>query len=326
MQSNLQLTQPSPAALGRAAGGTPWLQPPASLLGSEAARAAAESFTGGLAVLFAAAVLLLGMLALYYFEQGTDQRLSHWQLFEAKSEDLATSSSSLPPRAPPEKPGAPDSSDSSENSPGGGGAAAPATQEGPPPICPRLILASTTARFQVATSSLANPGGVLELKGATGRALLRAAVDARDGHVRSLALSSVNEEEPLCTVRMQGAAEGAMDILCRYQQKYGVMEIHSLGHATVRYRGEAIMDIRFSEAEFGRRPNSKMMIATSMDGRQLGTGVPEHDNWKLSVAPGGDAVLICSCMLALVLQVARGATAQEGPGPAGWPAQGQVGS
>jgi hypothetical protein len=263
-------------------------------------------------VFFAAAVLLLGMLALYYFEQGSDQRLSHWQLFEAKSEDLAMSSDDLTPETQLEKLGAPGGSQSRETSPAPG---APAAQEGPPPICPRLILASTTARFLISMSSLVNPGEILELKGATGRALLRAAVDATDGNVRSLALSSVTEEEPLCTVRVEGAAAGKLDILCRYQQTYGVMVIHSIGHATVRVRGEAIMDIKCSDADFGRGPNFKM-IATAMDGRQLGTGVPEHDNWKLSVAPGGDAVLICSCMLALVLQAARGATAQEHPDPA----------
>merc|ERR1719188_2042683 len=112
MQSSLQLTQPLSAVAGRGAEGVPWLQPPASLLESGAARVATESWTGGVAVFFAAAVLLLGMLALYYFEQGSDQRLSHWQLFEAKSEDLAMSSDDLTPETQLEKLGAPGGSQS----------------------------------------------------------------------------------------------------------------------------------------------------------------------------------------------------------------------
>jgi hypothetical protein len=256
-------------------------------------------------VSFAAAVLLLGMFALYYLEEWPD-RLGHWRYLEAKAEDIAISSRSLPPEARLERDGAPSGSQSRGTSPVAGVA-----QEGPPPICPRLILASTTARFLVATSSLINLGETLELKGATGRALLRATVDATDGIVKSVALSSVTEEEPLCTVRAEGAAEGTLDILCRYQQRYGTMVIHSGGNATVQVRGEAIMDITCPEAEVGRFPHCKM-AATSMDGRQLGTGYPDHDSWKLTVAPGGDAVLICSCMLALVLRKAR---TQQYPGP-----------
>merc|ERR1719188_2045012 len=114
MQSSLQLTQPLSAVAGRGAEGAPWLQPPASLLESGAARVALESWTGGLAVFFAAAVLLLGMLALYYFEQGPDQRPGHWQLLEAKSEDLVVSSHSLPSDTKPERLGAPGSSHSRE--------------------------------------------------------------------------------------------------------------------------------------------------------------------------------------------------------------------
>jgi hypothetical protein len=243
------------------------------------------------------------MLALYYFEEVPDQRLSHRRLFDVKAEELAISSRSLPPETQLEKLGAPHGSRSRGTSPV---AAVLAAQEGPPPICPRLILASTTARFLVATSSLVNLDKTLELKGATGRTLLRATVDATDGKVRSLALASVTEEDPLCTVKADGAAEGTLDILGRFQQRYGVVVIRSVGNATIQVGGEAIMDIKISEAEFGRCPYYKM-TATSMDGRQLGTGIPEHDSWKLSVAPGGDAVLICSCMLALVLQAARGA-------------------
>jgi hypothetical protein len=304
MQSNWELTHSPSAAAGAAAGSIPWLQQPApSLLESGAARVATESFAGGLAVVFAMAVLLSGMLALYYFEEVPDQRLSHRRLFDVKAEELAISSRSLPPETQLEKLGAPHGSRSRGTSPV---AAVLAAQEGPPPICPRLILASTTARFLVATSSLVNLDKTLELKGATGRTLLRATVDATDGKVRSLALASVTEEDPLCTVKADGAAEGTLDILGRFQQRYGVVVIRSVGNATIQVGGEAIMDIKISEAEFGRCPYYKM-TATSMDGRQLGTGIPEHDSWKLSVAPGGDAVLICSCMLALVLQAARGA-------------------
>lgn len=301
MQSNWELTQPPSAVAGAAAERIPWFQQPASsLFGIGAARVVTESFTGELAVVFAVAVLLFGMLALYYFEEVPDQRSSHRRLFEAKAEELAVSSRSLPPEKQQEKLGAPHGSHSRGTSPK---AAVPAAQEGPPPICPRLILPSTTARFLVATSSLVNTGETLELKGATGRTLLRATVDATDGKVRSLALASLTEEEPLCTVTADGAAEGTLDILGRCQRRYGVIVIHSIGNATVQVGGEAIVDIRCSEDELRPRPCCKM-TASSMDGRQLGTGLPEHDSWKLTVAPGEDAVLICSCMLALALRAA----------------------
>lgn len=204
------------------------------------------------------------------------------------------------------------------------------TLQVPPPIAPSLILPKTEARFMVPLDGLLGPvPATLDIAGTSGRKLLHAAVrDEQDGS-RVVALSSVGcEDEPRATIARGPRSEpGApLTIYGRNKKLYGRFEPSGSGQGTVVVDGKPVMLIEQGDSSELR------LTATMPDGRALADarrggfpsshtpdasrgGFPSsHDPgqparnrmndgayWTLKVKPGADAILIASCMLAVIL-------------------------
>lgn len=175
---------------------------------------------------------------------------------------------------------------------------------GPPPICPSLILPNTEARFKVSMDSLLRlTTGDLDVLGTSGRKLLHASVrDAADGR-RVLSLASVGcEGEPRCTIcaPLLGGGSG-LDVYGRGSQFYGNIEATPGGGGILRFMGSPYDGAAVMTLDPGN-PADLALTASTVDGRRLATGGRSAgDEWKLQVKQGADAVLIGSCMLAMLL-------------------------
>lgn len=183
---------------------------------------------------------------------------------------------------------------------------------GPPPICPSLILPNTEARFLIPMENLLRPNpGVLDILGTSGRKLLHAAVEDSPGGQKMLSLASVGcEGDPrarICTTPSE-----VMQIYGKRQRFYGTLEPRAgVGGALVKCDGYHVMTIDSVD------PTGLQLTASTPEGRMLasagrsgapggasGAGMPGRggpDHWRLQVKPGADAVLVASCMLAILL-------------------------
>lgn len=186
----------------------------------------------------------------------------------------------------------------------------------PPPICPSLILPRTEARFMVAMSALQSvASSQIDIIGTSGRKLMHLAITPEGNGGKRLALSSVGCEDnprvfvtaPQGALAPGGGPDRALQIHGRRSVLYGTMEPRGDGGAVLICGGQAVM---FIEAG---RVGDLQMTATVPDGRVVGNGgralstsarrqrEGDDNTWKLQVMPGADAVLIASCMLALIL-------------------------
>jgi hypothetical protein len=187
-----------------------------------------------------------------------------------------------------------------------------------PPICPSLILPHTEAKFMVQMDGLLNPNAAegISICGTSGRKLLHASVsDTPDGR-RFLAISSCGcEDDPRTCIATSSAFESeALEVFGKAGQFYGYLDFRG-GHQAQLQWWDGNASARQPVISFALGSMSDRCInASTMDGRLLASAgrtgaVPgqgklleaSSDTWKLTVKPGVDAVLITSCMLALLL-------------------------
>lgn len=198
---------------------------------------------------------------------------------------------------------------------------------GVPAVCPHLILPNNEARFMIGMGALSRTSaGMLDVKGTSGRTLLSASI-GEEGNRRCLQLASVNcERDPRTRILapLPGAeGRGVLEVYGKQNRFYGTIEPLPGVH-------ESTASARFL-LRCGTRPvmiieqhdlRDFAMEAFSMDRQRLGSagrapGEP-GDNWKLTVSPGSDAILIVSCMLAMILLRPGGVPGTPLRGAASW--------
>mmetsp|Transcript_4805 Transcript_4805/g.8721 ORF Transcript_4805/g.8721 Transcript_4805/m.8721 type:complete len:468 (+) Transcript_4805:114-1517(+) len=189
----------------------------------------------------------------------------------------------------------------------------------PPPICPSLILPHTEARFMIAMDSLKRLStGSVDILGTSGRKLLHAAVSETPDNRRCLAVASCGcEDDPRTCILTPSTAvssstgEGQSQDLEVYGKSgsfYGRIESQSGSNNAVLHYGEGQNPVMI--LELGSQEDLRI-TAAAVDGNLLSSGgrnisisgrqLEGSDAWKMQVKPGADAVLIASCMLALIL-------------------------
>lgn len=152
--------------------------------------------------------------------------------------------------------------------------------------------------------------GALDVLGTSRRKLLHVVMSEESGGGRQLALASVGcEDNPRVFVSAPaGAFSGSqpLDIRGRKGNAYGTLEPSGRNGGAVLVHGrQQVMTIEVGTS------GDMQMTATIPDGRVIATagrsstasGMPDAkgDTWKLQVMPGADAILIASCMLAMIL-------------------------
>lgn len=183
-----------------------------------------------------------------------------------------------------------------------------------PPICPSLILPHTEARFMIQMDQLLKlKTGPVSILGTSGRKLLHALVCDSPDSRRCLMLASCGcEDDPrTCIFTPQREERSqALEVFGKTGKFYGWLEFQGRNQAVLSYSGtdgdqKPVLQIEMSNQQDLR------MSASTMDGRILASAgksvgavsqqLEGSDAWKMQVKPGVDAVLITSCMLALIL-------------------------
>lgn len=179
---------------------------------------------------------------------------------------------------------------------------------GPPPLCSSLILVKTEARFLLPLEGLVRPRGDmvhLDIRGTSGSTLMHASMEAGPNGQLLLALFLVNcEHDPRAMIH--AVTPTVMEIYGRGKRFYGTLELVSGNNAVVKYEGVPVMTVDRTDS------NSLSLTASAM-GQVLAVGstppplgpskgsTTDSDSWGLKVKPGADAILIMSCMLAMML-------------------------
>lgn len=187
-----------------------------------------------------------------------------------------------------------------------------------PPICPSLILPHTEARFMIQTEHLLRlTTGSVNILGTSGRKLLHALVcDSPDGR-RCLMLASCGcEDDPrTCIFTPQGGvgSSQALEVFGKGGKFYGWLEFPGGSRAMLAWAGNGTEHKPVMQIDLCVGGEDLSMKASTPEGRVLasagrdvagGTGMAPRgaeDTWKMQVKPGVDAVLITSCMLAIIL-------------------------
>lgn len=200
-----------------------------------------------------------------------------------------------------------------------------------PPICPSLILPHTEARFMIQMEQMQRSApGPLNILGTSGRKLLHALVCDSPDSRRCLMLASCGcEDDPrTCIFTPQpGAADPqALEVFGKAGKFYGWLEFPGASQALLSHSGANGEANPVLQIEMGSISDLRMSAST-MDGRLLasagrsaaggGQQFEGADTWKMQVKPGTDAVLITSCMLALVLLRPHAERASLGASTAG---------
>lgn len=189
-----------------------------------------------------------------------------------------------------------------------------------PPICPSLILPHTEARFVIDMNRMKRmQTGPFDILGTSGRKLLDALVCDAPGRRRCLMLASCGcgDDPRTCVFTAKPGSSPpstdseALEIFGRAGKFYGWLEFPGgmevmLLHSGVDGKVRRVLRIEMESASDLR------MAASTMDGRVLAScgrsaagqvaaqqfeGI---DTWYMQVKPGIDAVLITSCILALI--------------------------
>jgi len=189
---------------------------------------------------------------------------------------------------------------------------------GPPSICPSLILPNTEARFVIAMDSLRPGSGQIDILGTSGRKLLHATITQQPDGRHVFALASVGcQEDPRCIIHGPAAGSVKMEVSGRQGQPYGMLEPDN-STAILSYNNQPAMVLDTAGLLELR------LAARTMDGKLLASASPAvvssrapgtDPTWKLQVKPGADAVLIASCMLAVLLLRRAGDTVAASPEP-----------
>jgi len=189
---------------------------------------------------------------------------------------------------------------------------------GPPSICPSLILPNTEARFVIAMDSLRLSSACqIDILGTSGRKLLHAAITLQPDGRHVLALASVGcQEDPRCIIHGPAAGSAKMEVSGRQGQPYGMLEPENAG-VILTYSNQAAMVLDTAgllEYRLAARTMDGKLLATASQAVSSSRGPGADPTWKLQVKPGADAVLIASCMLAVLL-LRTGGTEAASPEP-----------
>jgi len=189
-----------------------------------------------------------------------------------------------------------------------------------PPICPSLVLPHTEARFVIDMKHLKRSWvGPLDILGTSGRKLLDALVCNAPGSRRCLMLASCGcgDDPRTCIFTAQPGStpsltdSQALEIFGKAGKFYGWLEFPGGTEVVLSHSGTDGKTRRVLRIEMGSA-SDLCMFASTMDGRVLasagrsaegqssGQQFEGIDIWKMTVKPGIDAVLITSCMLALI--------------------------
>eukprot|EP00418_Pyrodinium_bahamense_P039831 CAMPEP_0179196344 /NCGR_PEP_ID=MMETSP0796-20121207/97627_1 /TAXON_ID=73915 /ORGANISM="Pyrodinium bahamense, Strain pbaha01" /LENGTH=463 /DNA_ID=CAMNT_0020900743 /DNA_START=111 /DNA_END=1502 /DNA_ORIENTATION=+ len=208
------------------------------------------------------------------------------------------------------------SSPAGQGVPGGRLAASKAPQarpaEMPPPLCSALVLPVCEAHFAVAVPALAamdeSGGGSLDVVGLSGNPLLRAAArQVPGGRLLEVAMAHPGSQ-PRATIgpRPQdaegsgGLPQATQEIRGTGGSVYGLLEARSSTCYAVTRSGRELLAIRGASdsLELSVSVGERQVADVTCSGENFG-GVP---HLELKVQPGIDAVLVLSCVLAIVLQ------------------------
>jgi len=183
-----------------------------------------------------------------------------------------------------------------------------------PAICPSLILPHTEARFMIQMDHLLSlTSGPVNILGTSGRKLLHSMVcDSPDGR-RCLMLSSCGcEDDPRTCIftSHHGSGAEALEVFGKAGKFYGSLQLPGGNQAVLTHSGAGGQLKPVLQIDMGNHSDLSMSAST-MDGRLLasagrnatagGRSFEGGDSWRMQVKPGTDAVLITSCMLALIL-------------------------
>lgn len=158
-----------------------------------------------------------------------------------------------------------------------------------PILCRSLVLPNLESVFNINAEALQSRRlGNLQIKGASERTLLECAVQERQLSIRSVG----NDARPRATVRKDG---GALNIYGREDSFFGSLEAASgPNDCGLVQDGEVRMKVL---AEPG---GALQFRAFAMDGQQLAAGGCVNGEWRLQVRANADAILITSCILAMI--------------------------
>lgn len=158
-----------------------------------------------------------------------------------------------------------------------------------PILCRSLVLPNLESVFNISAEALLSRRlGNLQIKGASERTLLECAVQERQLSIRSVG----NDARPRATVRKDG---GALNIYGREDSFFGSLEAASgPNDCGLVQDGEVRMKVL-------AEPGGQLQFrAFAMDGQQLAAGGCVHGEWRLQVRANADAILITSCVLAMI--------------------------
>jgi len=183
---------------------------------------------------------------------------------------------------------------------------------GPPSICPSLILPNTEARFVIAMDSLRPGSGQIDILGTSGRKLLHATITQQPDGRQVLALASVGcQEDPRCIIHGPAADSVKMEVSGRQGSLYGWLEPDNTT-LILTFSGQPAMVLDTTgllELRLAARTMDGKLLADARPAVASSRGPGADPTWKLQVKPGADAVLIASCMLAVLLLRTGGAEA-----------------
>lgn len=204
----------------------------------------------------------------------------------------------------------------------------------PPPICSPLVLPTNEAYLEISMEKLeklVQRGSTqFDITGESGEALLRAVVTFEAGGKRSVSLfaAGTSTNDPQCTVFTVVEASGmptstcvqAMQVYGRESYLYGSFMATPDGTGHLRFDSPPLCGTEVASFEVGSW-DSFEVSATTMSGYRLAAAARSGAQWRLQVAKNADAVLVCSCTLALLLLLRpqRPGSAATAAGAAGGP-------
>jgi len=184
----------------------------------------------------------------------------------------------------------------------------------PPPICPYLIMPNTRACFMIDMACLSSgTPNLLDIMGSSGMKLLDGSLEVMPDGRRSLVLTPVGMQH-LCACVFtppRGSRSGmktftASEVYGHGGVHYGTIEPDNANGANMlKCKGRPVMVIELADPQslhMTALTLTRNVLATAARSLTEGDGMAGHlDVWKLEVEPGVDAVLVASCMLAIIL-------------------------
>jgi hypothetical protein len=191
------------------------------------------------------------------------------------------------------------------------------------PICPALVLPHTEARFTIPIESLMKAmkaSAVVDIKGTSGRKLLHGSVDEDSDGRRKLTIASCGHvDEPRVTVlaarsQPESTSTGPLEVYGKNMEFYGTLALDIGGSRPTavleHHKAGKVLTLTVTEAAelamVALQPGSDEKLAAAGKNVVVNTksqqrNIQSHDQWKLQVSPGCDAVLIAACMLAYLV-------------------------